>query len=262
MQLAEFMAAHVPALERQEVRHNLILGVLARAASTATPIMLWSLGEPGACAIKWPGRSIILGEVTREQCEALSDLTRELDYPGVVGLDRAPAWFAAHGAEHGITFAEPIPQSIQELRTGPPFPAVAGEPRQAAAGDAELLAGWLQAFEREAVPYDPPTPRAALEKAAAEGRHTFWTVDGEPVSVAGVARRLRNVAAIAPVYTPPALRGRGYGGAATAAVCVRLLADGKAAVCLYTDMRNAAANRCYAKLGFSTVCESHVYLRR
>jgi hypothetical protein len=66
MSLAEFIATHRPALERDEVRNNLILGVLAGAVRTGAPILTWTLGEPGACAIKWPGRPIILGDVTRD----------------------------------------------------------------------------------------------------------------------------------------------------------------------------------------------------
>lgn len=261
MHLAEFTHTHVPALERDEVRHNLILGVMARAVASNQPLTTWTLGGPGACAIRWPGRPIILGEVTREQCNALADETRDLDYSGVVGLDRTAPWFAERAGQLGITFAEPVPQRIHVLRTPPLFPAVPGSVRQTTAGDGLLLADWLQAFAREAVPNDPPTPRAALEKSAGEDRHLFWMVDGAPVSVAGIARRLRKVAAIAPVYTPPALRGRGFGGAVTASVAGRLFAEGKTAVCLYTDLRNAASNRCYAKIGFKSACDSFVCFR-
>jgi hypothetical protein len=66
MSLADFIATHAPALERDEVRNNLILGVLASAVRTGTSILTWTLGAPGACAIQWPGRPIILGDVTRE----------------------------------------------------------------------------------------------------------------------------------------------------------------------------------------------------
>ncbi len=262
MSLAEFIATHVPALERDEVRNNLVLGVLDRAAKSGTQIQTWTLGEPGACAIKWPGRPIILGDVTRDQCRALAEATRDMEGAGAVGLEQRPLWFIERARELGVTFNEPVPQRIHALRSPPMVPAVPGSARVVIAEDGPLLADWLQAFEREAVPDDPPAPRAALEKAAGEGRHLFWSVDGVPASVAGVARRLRTVAAIAPVYTPPHLRGRGFGAAVTAALAGRLLAEGKAAVCLYTDLRNAASNRCYAKIGFTGVCDAYVYHRK
>jgi ribosomal protein S18 acetylase RimI-like enzyme len=262
MSLADFVALHAPALERDEVRHNLILAIIQRALNGNHPLLTWSLGEPGACAIKWPGRAIILGEVTREQAGALAEQTRDLAYEGVVGLADGADAFMARATEFGIGFAEPVRQRIYVLHPDAMFPAVEGKPRQSRAEDGPLLADWLQAFELEAVPEDPRTPRPALEAAAGEGRHMFWTVKDAPVSVAGIARRLRTVAAIAPVYTPPEQRGRGFAGAATAAVAARLFSEGFNAVCLYTNLKNVAANRCYAKIGFEGVCDSTMYYRR
>jgi len=87
----------------------------------------------------------------------------------------------------------------------------------------------------------------------------LWIVEGEPVSMAGIARRLTHTAAIAPVYTPAHLRQRGYAGSVTAAVVERIFAEGKTIACLYTDMRNPFSNRCYARVGFKPVCESWHY---
>ena len=79
--------------------------------------------------------------------------------------------------------------------------------------------------------------------------------------MAGIERRTRHAAAIAGVYTPPALRGRGYAGSVTAAVVERIFAEGKTAACLYTDLRNPYSNRCYAKIGFEPACRSWLYPR-
>jgi len=262
MRLSDFIATHVPALERDEVRHNLMLGILARAAENPSlALRTWTLGGPGACAIKTPGRPIVLGEVDREQCRALAEATLSLDDAGVVGLDLRPQWFVERALELGARFADPVPQRIHALRAAPAYPGAPGGPRQVLVQDAALFAEWITAFGREAVPDDPVATPAELAKAAAEGRHTFWVVDGKPVSIAGIARRLRNVAAIAPVFTPPSERGRGYAGSVTAAVAERLFADGKTAVCLYVDSRNPASNRCYAKIGFKPVCDAWVYRR-
>jgi RimJ/RimL family protein N-acetyltransferase len=263
MQLSEFIETHVPALEQDEVRHNLILGVLARYAKAAPDqLMTWTLGQPGACAIKTPGRPIILGDLTREQCHAFAEATHDLAYEGVVGIEHRPAWFVERAVELGLTFAGPVPQRIHALRRQPMFPRAAGSARPVTVADGALLANWVLAFQREAVPEDPVPQRGDLEKVAGEGRHMFWVVAGQPVSVAGIARRLRSVTAIAPVYTPPEQRGRGYAGSVTAALAERLFAEGNSAVCLYTDLRNAASNRCYARIGFTGVCDASVYLRR
>ena len=127
--------------------------------------------------------------------------------------------------------------------------------------DAELFADWTIAFLREAVPHDPLPSCERLAQTIAEGRHQFWVLDGVPVSMAGIVRRTRHAAAIASVYTPPALRGRGYAGSVTAAVVERIFAEGKTAACLYVDLRNPSSNRCYVRIGFKPVCRSWLYLR-
>jgi RimJ/RimL family protein N-acetyltransferase len=263
MQLREFADYHRPALERDEVRHNLILGLLGRLLDGgATDARLWSIGDPGACAIQTsPQYSIILGDLTAAQCRDFSEETLGLAYPGVVGHDETALPFVEHAAERGVTFREPIPQYIHALRDKPAYSGVAGSSRPVGLDDAELFARWLIAFLTEAVPHDVLPPREAIDKTAASGNYRFWIAAGEPVSMAGIVRRTRHVAAIAGVYTPPALRCRGYAGAATAAVADSVFAEGRTAACLFTDARNPASNRCYAKIGFKPVCRGWQYLR-
>ncbi len=261
-EILDFLKHHRPALERDEVRHNVLLANLGRLALGQSPnLRQWTLGGPGACAAQTPGYPIVLGELTPAQCRALADETRGLDYPGVVGPDQTAPWFAERAIELGLTFLAPIPQQIHALRDKPNYPGAPGHARVVASADAELFADWTIAFLREVFPDDPLPSRERLMQIAAEGRHQFWVVDGEPVSIAGIVRQTRHAAAIAGVYTPPALRGRGYAGSATAAVAERIFAEGKAAACLYTDLRNPASNRCYAKIGFKPVCSSWDYPR-
>jgi RimJ/RimL family protein N-acetyltransferase len=260
MQPLDFVAYHRPALERDEVKHNVMLANLGRLAGEHPPdLRLWTLGDPGACAAQTPGYPIVLGEVTSTQSRSLAEETRDLDYPGVVGPDWTAQWFAARAVELGVAFREPIPQQIHALASTPHYPGAPGDARTVEVADAALFADWMIAFMREAVPHDPPPNRERLEQTAGEGRYQFWIVDGEPVSMAGIVRRTRHAAAIAGVYTPPALRGRGYAGSVVAAVVERVFAEGKTAACLYTDLRNPFSNRCYAKIGFRPVCDSWHY---
>jgi len=117
------------------------------------------------------------------------------------------------------------------------------------------------AFAAEATPHDSPPKREAMEQAAARGENFLWVVDGVPVSTAAIVRRTRRGGAINGVYTPPALRNRGYAGAVTAALVERIRAGGKSFACLYVDQRNPASNRCYEKIGFKPVCDAWHYLR-
>jgi GNAT superfamily N-acetyltransferase len=264
VRLEDFAEFHLPALERDEVRYNLIIGLLGRLMTAPHgELRLWTLGGPGECAMQTTPRNlIILGELQRAQCRAFAEQMFDLDYPGVVGLDPVVPWFVEHAVEPGMTFGEPIPQQIQALHESPIYPNVPGAVQVVGSADIEVFAAWLIAFSKEAVPHDALPSRDALERTAAAGNYRFWIVNDEPVAMAGIVRRTRHAAAIAGVYTPPALRGRGYGAAVTAAVVDAVFAEGRTAACLYSDLRNRASNRCYAKIGFRPVCRAWHYPRK
>jgi hypothetical protein len=245
------------ALERHEARHSMMLAVLAAIADGhASDVVTWSLGLPGQCAIMLPGRPILLADLDPTQCRSLAEETMQLGYPGVVGPERTAHWFAGRATKCGIKFLEPIPQRIHSLTAKPSYPGVSGHARHTTAADAGVVADWIMSFSRDATPYDAVPSRERLEASAAQGRYMLWIVDDTPVSMAAIVRRTRKAAAIAVVYTPPLLRGRGYAGSVTAAVAEQAFAEGKSIACLYTDLRNPFSNRCYAKIGFKPVCDA------
>jgi len=261
MPLAEFSDYHRSALMRDEVRHNLMLAILDQHPGDGLPdIMTWTLGAPGQCAVKMPGRAIVLGDLSEAQCHQLAEATRDLDYPGVLGPDRTANWFVERAVRFGLRFGDMVDQQIHALADRPRYPGAPGSPRRVSAEDAPRFAEWVLAFLKEAVPHDPLPTREQLDRRAAEGGHWFWEVDGKPVSMAGVIRRTDRVAAIAPVYTPPAHRGCGYAGSVTAAVVESILAEGKDAACLYINLANRFSRRCYARIGFRHVCDFPLFL--
>jgi GNAT superfamily N-acetyltransferase len=258
VELREFSEFHTPGLERDEARNNLILGLLAQLRNSAQPkpdVQLWTLGASGQCAMQTSPRSaVILGELDERQCRAFADETLGLDFPGVNGSDPVVFWFVRRAVERGVKFLEPIRQQIWALYQRPIYPGVGGTARVVNNGDVDLFGRWLTGFLKEAAPHDPLPMREAVEKTAAAGNYQFWIVDGEPVAMAGIVRRTRRAAAISGVYTPPALRNRGYAAAVTAATADCVFAEGRSIACLYSNLRNAASNRCYAKIGFRPVC--------
>jgi predicted GNAT family acetyltransferase len=257
MTLDKFIALHRPALERDEVKHNLILAILTYAVQVRpADFKYWSIGAPGQCAVKSARRPIVIGDLDQGQCQNLAELTSDLDYPGVVGPELTARWFSDRAVELGQQFEEAIPQQIHAINAPPQFPGLSGYARQVTNDDIALFAEWITAFIQEAVPHDPQPSIEGLRNTIAEARHWFWVDADRPVSMAGIARRLKNTAAVNGVYTPPSLRGRGYAGSVTATVVEKLYAEGKNAVCLYTDLRNPYSNRCYARIGFEPVCTS------
>jgi hypothetical protein len=259
--LADFVAFHQPALEADEARHNLILGLLLGGSAGAEP-RLWTLGGPGACAVQYPHRNIVLGALDKEQCRQLANEIRHLAFPGVVGSDETAVWFVDHASSLGLQFLAPVPQQIHALTAPPRYPGAPGHARQLSAADSALFAEWTWAFCAEAVPHDPKPARDQLERGIAEGRYFFWVTHGKPVSMAGIARRTARTAAISSVYTPPPQRGRGYAGSVTAAVAECILNAEQRTACLYTDLRNPFSNRCYARIGFTPICSSYHYARQ
>src|SRR5262245_29315070 len=147
MQPQEFVASHQPALAQDEVRHNLILSLLSRmppgAPRPLPDVHHWTLGEPGACAVRVPPFAILLGEVTRAQAHALAERTRDLDHSGVFGPDRTAFWFTERARELGDTFLDPVPHELHALRDKPRYPGAPGHARAVGAADTELFGDWL-----------------------------------------------------------------------------------------------------------------------
>jgi predicted GNAT family acetyltransferase len=257
MQRAEFKAYHEPALEPEEVRHGLLLNILQQmVGNESLEVSYWTLGSPGECAIKMGHHSIVLGALDRSQCQKLAEVTAHTNYPGVIGPDVTARWFTDRARELGLQFREPEPQQIYSISDKPRYPGTPGHERPVGVRDATLLAAWVIAFHREALPHDSIPTREELERAASENRFLFWIDRDQPVSMAGIVRRLKTTAAITDVYTPPGLRGRGYAGSVTAATVERIYGEGRTIACLYADLRDPASNRCYTKIGFTPVCGS------
>ncbi len=214
-------------------------------------------GRPGQCAVMTPGWPVVLADLREGPVPRAGRGERKARVPR--RSRSRPHCEVVRGARYGARAQVPRPSSSanpcleRETRISGGVCATA---QQVTAADAQLFADWTIAFMGEATPHDPQPLRDRLTKVAGEGRHLFWIVDGEPVAMAGIARRTRNCAAISGVYTPPSQRGRGYAGSVTAALVERVFAEGRAAVCLYTDLRNPFSDRCYAKIGFKPLCAS------
>jgi len=262
LDLLEFIDLHLPGLERDQVRHNLIIGLLSSARDRHDhDLMFWTLGPPGACAIKTPGRALVLGELNEAQCHRLAEKTMRLDYPGVLGPDQSALWFKTHAEELGLRFEGSIEQGISALAEPPIYPDAPGRSRRVTVDDADRFADWVIRFVREASPHDPLPSEEILRSRACAGQHWFWTVDDEPVSLTGIVRQTRDTAAIASVYTPPPHRKRGFAGAIVSTVVDQIYAGGRKTACLYTNLANPISNRCYEKIGFKRVCTASLQMR-
>jgi predicted GNAT family acetyltransferase len=141
----------------------------------------------------------------------------------------------------------------------PPDPSPPGAARVATAADRGLLESWLAAFRQELADLGGPGT-GLIEDRISHGGLTLWEAGGAPVSLAGCSRPAEAVVRLGPVYTPAEHRGRGYGGAVTAAVSRAALAAGAGHVVLFTDLANRTSNALYHRLGYRPV-EDRLVLR-
>jgi hypothetical protein len=185
-----------------------------------------------------------------------------VELPGVTGATPEVDSFAARWeAVGGQRAVERMRQRIYRLAEVRPVADAPGESRVATEADHDLVLAWVQAFADEAG--SKPTDAARVVDARLGGGDAsgflLWENDGEPVSLAGWVGPTPNGIRVGPVYTPPALRRRGFRSAVTAAVSERQLAGGRTFCFLYTDLANPTSNRIYMDIGYKPVCESVDY---
>lgn len=257
-----------------EAEHNLLLGICAglmrhpeRFEHAPYLATVKDDGMVVAAALRTPPQNLVLSRIDAPEALPLiiADVYRESPtLPGVLGpaevsLRFAQAWSRASGRRYHKGLAERIYQLDAVL----PVRGVPGTLRRATQDDRDLVVDWLLAFAKEALRED--NPRAAAERMAearfaggADSGLYLWD-DGHPVSLAGYSGPTPNGIRIAPVYTPPEYRGKGYASACVAALSQLLLDGGRTYCFLFTDLSNPTSNHIYQAIGYRPVCDVDEY---
>jgi len=257
-----FLAAH-------EAANNLIFGILAGIVDgvydfSPDPPLLVSVESDGhvqLVALRTPPLNLVLSTAATDM--AVTRLARELyaaghPLPGVTAPAREAVLFAqTWSALTGVTVARQFSQRIYELaRVVPPARVPSGHLHQCNEEDLRLAADWIAAFNRDVGQHQvPANPRRYI--GPPDSGLVFW-IDEEPVSMAGYSGPTPSGIRVAAVYTPPALRGRGYASACVAALSRQLLEGGRQRCFLYTDLANPTSNHIYTAIGYEPVCEASV----
>jgi uncharacterized protein len=257
-------------LGRREAENCVMLGLCSQMRSGTPWIQTFSpyfgvvrSGDAVVGAALIAGYLVLLSDPIDQEALPLlvADIAREAPgVPGVVAAVHASRrfaelWTATTGRSHRLNMSERI---FRIERLIPPR-AVAGEMRVATSADRGLLAEWLADFNQEAL--GQATEPAAMDESAGrwitqQGRTMYlWVVAGRPASMVGVSGDTPNGIRVAPVYTPPSLRGRGYASALTAAVTQRQLDGGKRYCFLFTDLANPTSNHIYQAIGYRPVTD-------
>ena len=161
----------------------------------------------------------------------------------------AAAWAGHTGGAARRAMREAM-HVLEEVRD--PLRPAPGELRLAHAGDRSLLIDWMEEFVSEAGVAGASQGAAMIDSRMRREGILVWD-DGQPVSMVGVTPEVAGVVRIGPVYTPPALRRRGYAGSAVAAASRRALTRGARQCMLYTDLDNPTSNKIYAEVGYRRI---------
>ncbi|MCY3713458.1 MAG: GNAT family N-acetyltransferase [Gemmatimonadetes bacterium] len=262
----ELLALSGAYLEKRESENNLPLGLAHTLARDPyyfgddPPLLLSILdsGDPVGVAVRSPPHRIVLSIYDTEIDGAVDRLVQHLQnrkvrVPGVVGPETEARCFCSQWIRTSPGCSA-IPRKrlrAFESRSVIDVPLAPGSLRLAETADQRLMARWIAAFSREATGEEPDPEKADRNamKYIAERNLYIWEDDG-PVSIARQSRAMKNGTNVTMVYTPDALRNRGYATSCVYALTRKLLADRYSFCSLFTDLSNPASNRIYQKIGY------------
>jgi predicted GNAT family acetyltransferase len=219
-------------------------------------------GEVRGAVSLTPPYDLLLAAVPADTLAELVDVLRaeHVAVPGVNGTGAmvdafAEAWTAGAPLRADVAM-EMCLYRLGELQ--PPASPPPGRARAAVDDEFETLVRWMAAFQAEA-----GMPATATESMVRErlddDRMWLWEDEsGHAVAIASRTATVAGVARIAPVYTPPEHRRRGYGAAVTAACTADGLERGAEHVVLYTDLANPTSNSIYRQIGFRPIGDHRV----
>lgn len=252
-------------LSSQPVRHTVLLTVLRTLSNVGPdafgaepPLLGWWLrdGAVRAAALQTPPYPMLVTELPGQSGAQLAATlaARRPVLPGVNGAEPdvsvfASAWSQATGRNSHVRQRQRLYQ-LADLTA--PDPSPDGAARIATSADAALVTSWLAEFAAETGQVDVAS-RGMIDERLSSRQLMMWDVAGKPASMAGITAVISGVARVGPVYTPPGLRGRGYGGGATTAISRLALERGAQFVVLFTDLANPTSNELYQRLGYRPV---------
>ena len=260
-------------LVREEAANNLMLGLALRLKRAPVPCYLLTLSDDvslALAALMTPPFPVTLfspreapEEALEEALELLAHHLQDTGAPvsGTSGRENlaerfARCWAGLTGRQYGQTMR----MRVYQLREVTQPPARLGRFRVAEERDTQLLTEWMRAFLEEALHGENVDAAGEMTRnRIRDGELFVWDVDGQPVSMAASTRPLIKGITVNMVYTPPALRSKGYASVCVAALSQHLLDKGREYCTLFTDLDNPTSNSIYQKIGYRPVCDFNQY---
>jgi RimJ/RimL family protein N-acetyltransferase len=271
--LDDFLARAGDFLRSRPAQHNTPLTAIEKLRTGGGDVYgtgptlfgrLESGGEITAVFYRLPARGLSVTPLLPAQADSLAaHLVKGGHSLPYVSADRDTATAFAEAWQRHTGATPTLRTRIRLYRLGtltPPEPVPEGRGRIAGEQDREQVVRWCGEF-CDTVGELPRVDAASWADSRFGDRHyTFWeTPDGTPVSMAAVTSMVAGMVRVDPVYTPAALRGRGYAGAVTVAVSRAALDAGATDVVLYADPDNPTSNALYQRIGYVPISEWAVY---
>ena len=264
-----FLDAAGPLMLADEARHNLqfgIAGVLIATPDRYPEKRFWLVydgDEVVGAALQTPPFNLLLAKPRDDAALAALVEGIDVELPGIVAAHPEVDVFTRLWTEaHGLTPRMLRDQGVYALERVEPVPAAPGASRAASPAELDFVVEWMIAFGEEVLEEDDPgrvEARKGVEHRLTggdEGGFLLWEDEGQVVSMSGWGAPTPNGIRIGPVYTPRALRGRGYATALVAELSQTLLDGGRRFCFLFTDLANPTSNAIYERIGYAKNCEA------
>ncbi|WP_406136049.1 GNAT family N-acetyltransferase [Streptomyces sp. NBC_01089] len=265
--LDSFLATAEPAAALHPAENTLVLTITAalrrhgpRFYGDGLPLFGWwrrADGTVNGWVVRTPPHPLQVGVVPAEAVPSLAHAIGEWGVTAVSAERSVADTLTASWPDRAIAQEQRL-YRLAELT--PPSPCPAGRARTATVADRALLIEWHRAFARD-TGQSADRGESAVDDRISYGGLALWEHGGVPVSMAGMTRPAAGTVRVAPVYTPPGLRGRGYAAAVTAHISRAALDTGAAGVLLFTDIANPTSNGVYRRVGYRPLAERVVVTR-
>jgi len=264
--LGRFLAQHADT--SMFLRSNLLAGGLVDCGETrqGTYAGVWD-GE-ALCTVAahfWNGMVIVLGSVELETAVARAVKWSGRDVSGFAGpWDQVVRARAALGPAQAPARKDSCEDlfalALTDLRIPEPLSRGECEVGPPRAEEISGLVQWRVEYGVETLgdmrgPEQEERCRRNILDYQARGAAWIARVAARPVSFSGFNAMVPDAVQIGGVYTPPELRGKGYGRCAVAGSLVAAQAQGVSRSILFTGKDNVAARRAYLALGYRIVGE-------
>jgi predicted GNAT family acetyltransferase len=263
-----FLKATGARLEKREVENSLLFGLAMRLLKDpdAYKTQPFYASLSGVAALMTPPHSLVLGyleDVKLVDFTPLAEVLLKNTWPvsGVNGpTELTKAFTEVWRQKTGVAIKPGMQMRSYELREMQYIPDIPGRMRVADELDIDLIAGWITAFNKEAIQNgNSGEVREMAEQRIIDKDIYIWELNGLPVSMAMRTRPMIHAISISMVYTPPDLRRKGFASACVAALSQLLLSSGYESCCLYTDLSNPISNEIYQKIGYKPVRDMNEY---